>query len=152
MDFQNRNWKTGDIISATEMNRMDSGILELLNLVKTDCATKEDLTQKMSEIGVITAAKLLQNGYVEYSNGFVLQWGNVAFQENEKIVQVTLPLPCSTRLIVCPSDLSNGSVTPIGLCSEINGSTVFDGKTIAFCRDNNQTRVDWFMWFGLFKK
>lgn len=77
-------------------------------------ATKEYVDQIG---GGIVASKLSQNaGFVKFSNGFVIQWGEAVLSDNNRYVDVTLPIACNV-LNVTITDFVYAESTSVGVMS-----------------------------------
>lgn len=88
-----------EVINFITSNYDDSDINKVLNL-----GTLKSLLGQ----GAIVASKLdRDNGYVKFSNGFILQWGLTWFENQNTYRDVVLPITCNVLIAMVTDDLSN---------------------------------------------
>lgn len=91
-----------------------------------DTIASNDLALLKDDGAYIVAANLAQNGYVKFSNGLILQWGNS--NEINRDTTVTFPIAFSVlySVVGVPKSSSNlsGSNSNFGVKSQNNKSFV----------------------------
>lgn len=112
---------------------------------KTITFTKKDNTKFSIDTqdtnNGIVAALLEQNGYVKFSNGLILQWGNAVKSDTSGSYRFVLPVTVSTVLVVT-SAIKGWNDTSNNLCWHCVGTTSGPNNIIITwnCYDN-RTRI-----------
>ena len=112
--------------STTNLGKIHVFPSETLYNQFKDIIADNDLALLKDDGAYIVAANLAQNGYVKFSNGLILQWGNsdVANQDTT----VTFPIAFSTlySVVGVPKSSSNlsGSNSNFGVKSQNNKSFI----------------------------
>ena len=112
--------------STTNLGKIHVFPSETLYNQFKDIIADNDLALLKDDGAYIIAANLAQNGYVKFSNGLILQWGN----SNEIQVDTTVTFPIAFgvlySVIACPKTSSSltGSQSNFGVKSQNNTSFI----------------------------
>lgn len=112
--------------STTNLGKIHVFPSETLYNQFKDIIADNDLALLKDDGAYIVAANLAQNGYVKFSNGLILQWGNS--NEINRDTTVTFPIAFSVlySVVGVPKSSSNlsGSNSNFGVKSQNNKSFV----------------------------
>lgn len=98
--------------------------------------------------GGIVAALLEQNGYVKFSNGLILQWGYGTWENTQRIITVTLPIPFTNTKYFSTKNvpmLADGHYTEDHEICTFNQTTT----TFQFYHQHNAKIGDIYQWFAI---
>lgn len=113
-----------EIINFITSNYNDGDINKVLNL-----ATLKSLLGQ----GGIVASKLdRDNGYVKFTNGFIIQWGLTWFLNQNTYADVTLPISCNVLIAICTDDISSTAT---------RGDEFFVAWNSGFSTSGNRTSI-----------
>lgn len=87
-----------------------------------------DLALLKDDGAYIVAALLEQNGYVKFSNGLILQWGNAEYTDNNTTVYLPIAYSSSNYIVIanCYGNMSMSRYWPF-IRSRDNSSFVYLG-------------------------
>lgn len=113
-----------------------------------DIIAGNDLALLKDDGAYIVAANLAQNGYVKFSNGLILQWGN--YTTGVRNVTITLPLATSVTYAVIAVARTENSVGCSGsqCCQYVSNVT---NKTFQAGSYDNYNGYAGFWWLSIGK-
>ena len=85
-----------EIINFITSNYDDSDINKVLNL--------GTLKGILGQGGIVASKLDRDNGYVKFTNGFIIQWGLTWFLNQNTYADVTLPISCNVLVALCTDD------------------------------------------------
>ena len=86
--------------STTNLGKIHVFPSETLYNQFKDLIADNDLALLKDDGAYIIAALLEQNGYVKFSNGFILQWGKTTKLTYDSVTTITYSLPLATTLYI----------------------------------------------------
>lgn len=98
--------------------------------------------------GGIVAQLLKQNGYAKFANGLILQWGYGTWENTQRIITITLPIPFTNTKYFSTKNvpmLQTGHTTEDHEISTFNQTTT----TFQFYHQHNARIGDIYQWFAI---
>lgn len=118
----------------------------------TKLLTLATLKQYLGE-GAIVSSKIDTVGYIKFKNGLIIQWGLNWFEENDRYVNLNLPIPSQVFMAVATDDL--GSLATKADTYIINWNSAYSTNnttTIRFLGSNGSGNIGNFTWLCVGKE
>lgn len=113
-----------EIINFITSNYDDSDINKVLNL--------GTLKGILGQGGIVASKLDRDNGYVKFTNGFIIQWGLTWFLNQNTYADVTLPISCNVLVALCTDDISSTAT---------RGDEFFVAWNSGFSTSGNRTSI-----------
>lgn len=113
-----------EIINFITSNYDDSDINKVLNL--------GTLKGILGQGGIVASKLDRDNGYVKFTNGFIIQWGLTWFLNQNTYADVTLPISCNVLIAICTDDISSTAT---------RGDEFFVAWNSGFSTSGNRTSI-----------
>lgn len=134
--------------STTNLGKIHVFPSETLYNQFKDIIADNDLALLKDDGAYIVAALLEQNGYVKFSNGLILQWGYGTWENTQRIITVTLPIPFTNTKYFSTKNvpmLADGHYTEDHEICTFNQTTT----TFQFYHQHNAKIGDIYQWFAI---